>query len=244
MRLGLGLSVSQPRGTGAAGAVFDPATLPLTMWLRASYTGSPWGGAASTGASGANAASAGIAPAVGSAVNGLTPADFNGTTHYLQTAAFSETNFPLAGYAGAVLFRADTLAAPSGTVYGDPSLLSDAYGFTVGISTSGLAISHFDGAWQTDRLAGVSATTWTLGQFRYNGTSLFLRINGGAWSAGKAAATRGIVAATYKTDIGFFTGASVYLDGQMLEAIGAAALSDAQFDNYRSYLNNRYGVGV
>jgi hypothetical protein len=231
----------------AAAPVFDPATLPLTMWVRAAYAGAPWSGVASAGASGANPLIAGTAPAVGANLNGLATADFDGATHQLDSTDFAEVCVPTTGYVVAALFLADALqaAAVYPDTYNAAALLTDPYGFNFGVDDAGLAIGHYDGVWKADRLAGVSTSTWTLGQVRYAGGLVKLRLNGGAWSAGIAATDLLTPAATYKSRTGVSApSVTRFFDGRIAEIIAAASLSDADLDNYRSYLNSRYGLAV
>jgi hypothetical protein len=81
-RLGLRRSHLVP---ASGGAVFDPATLSLTGWWRAAYAGSPWAPTASAGTSGTANRDLGVdsgaaTPSVGTALNGLDTADFDGST--------------------------------------------------------------------------------------------------------------------------------------------------------------------
>src|SRR6267142_3229718 len=76
---------------------FTPADLSLSAWFRASYTSPPpWVGRASAGTSAAKnlttAASSVTDPSAGTAVNGLTPAHFDGTdVLLLKTGATQNT---------------------------------------------------------------------------------------------------------------------------------------------------------
>lgn len=231
----------------AAGGAFDPATLSLKTWLRVPYASPNFTGTASAGTSGANDFTSATPPANGAALNGYDTADFDGTNDYLESTDFAEVCVPVGGYVAAVLFRADALqdATVYPNTYNAAGLLSDPYGFNLGVDDEGLAIGHYDGAWKEDRLAGVSTGTWTLGQVRYDGTEITLRLNGGAWSTPLAAGSLGTPGSTYLLRMGYVAlSATRYYDGRIAEVITAASLSDGDLDNYRSYLNARYGISV
>lgn len=229
----------------AGGAPFDPATLSLTSWLRAPYA-DPWAGVASAGSSGTNSytGAPGNTPTAGTPLNGLATADF--TSDWTSSADYAETCAPLTGYVLAALVNADSLtnsvAYPNG--YDSAGLLSDGYGLSLGVDDSGVVLAHYDGGWKTSRsVFGIATSTWYFVQGRYDGTNIKVRVNGGAWSAGTAAGTRGIVATTYKLDAGRST-VSAYFDGRMAEAITSAALTDGELDDYRAYLNLEYLISI
>lgn len=257
---GLSVVVTTPSGSNGANTLFEywsPAQLALTGWWRASYAGTPWSGNASAGGSGSNAMNAGspstgypstpVAPSVGAALGGFNPAEFNGTTQFTVSTNFTEAIVPPTGYAIAVLFRASSLVLSSvyPNTYDSAGLFADPYGFNFGVDDAGLAVAHFDSGWNQHRLAGVSVSTWTLGQVRYDGTTVRLRLNGGAWSAGIAAASLTTPTSTYRCAAGIAAlSVAQPFTGRIAEILTAGSVTDANLDRTRVYCNQRYGLSL
>lgn len=234
-RIPFGLMAAIAAGGGGGG--FDPTTLAWSSYYRASYGGAPWSPTASAGGSGtAGNLVAGDAPSVGTAVDGLTPADWNGTSDVLfnsttpQSTLFSTT-------AGGILcaFYARTAAAP-GADYADPAFfrnLGGDQGLT--FSTSGVKIFVSSGGYQTRTLAAAPGA-WHVALGRWNGSALDLLVDAASDSVGCGALTigggDGVVGSGY---------GGGFLDGLILE-VGTFAYrpSDADFANYKSYLHATY----
>jgi hypothetical protein len=220
---------------------FNPATLPLAGWYRASYTGTPWTPTASAGTSGTNddMTEATFPPTVGVAVNSFTPADFDG--HRLQGAGF---NSYCSGPAGTVvaLFYADTATAEAGFAYNDPAIVSDTInGFNLGFSDGGVGLAFYDGGWKYPTKVPCSTNTWNMAVARWNGSTVEISVNGGAWSS---IAASDMLISAHALAFGFVQIASVaYLDGKILEVMTAqATLSDVDIANIKSYFETRYGI--
>ncbi len=238
--LGLGLGIGGRYG-GSTPEVFDPATLSLTGWWRASYGGSPWAGVASAGASGSRTlAEAGTPPAVGAALNSLDTADFDGSDDCLKTAAAASSYVTDSAGSYWILFNADAAAAAEATPVGDASVLGlQASGFMgCAINSTGFRPWIHDGAYKSVTIATGSPTgAWILGQAKWNGTTLYGRINGGSWSSTAAGAV-GDLSAVLKMG-GHFTP----FNGLVAEmGITDSALSDDDFDDIVSYIESRYGL--
>jgi hypothetical protein len=228
---------------------FDPATFSLTGWWRGSYSASPWTGTASAGASGSrNLSEATNPPAAGAAVNGFTPADFDGTNDLLASAATVANFFGASstGWSGWVLVNADTLAADN-SYNAEPLLLGDNGGnLAVTLATSGARLTSWTSApavITTPYAAFGSTGTYRLVQFRWTGAQIQIRVNDGAWqSAACASFWAAIEGNTFR--VGGRPG-SAFLDGKILDCgLDDSSMSDADFDNIRSYVNARYGVTV
>jgi hypothetical protein len=231
--------------------VFDPATLSLTGWWRASYAGSPWTPTASAGSSGSNGnlAHATNAPDVGAAVNGFTPADFiPANTDRLDNASGNINTF-VSSAAGSIwcLFYADAAFTDLGSAqyYQNPSFLvnaTDGYlGF--GFSTSGVRLGSYSGS-SFDSVAAACATGgWHLAQARWNTTTKEVRVDGGSWQTLAHAVSIGSLTSGFRVGCNYVV--SQLFDGRILD-LGTAQsrLSDTNFDDIRSYCNSRYGVAV
>lgn len=229
--------------------MFDPATLALTGWWRASYAGSPWVPTASAGTSGANGnlTEATNPPATGAAVNGLTSADFDGAASRLGNASTMATLFDADGSL-AVLFYADTATADSGATnpYTLPQLLGSADDYIcLAFGSGGVRFGFYATAYGTWESAAVTAATgaWHLAQAKFDGANYSVRVDSGAWTT---------TAHAYSPDLGAGPlimgrngGGTVFFDGRILEAFTSdAALADADFNSIKSYVNSRYALSL
>jgi hypothetical protein len=221
-------------------ATFDPSTLSPSGWWRASYSGSPWGGDA-----GGNVTAAGAAiPGTGAAVNGYTPADFDGTDDTLTHA--NDWSTFVTGTAGTVLvlFYADTAAAAAANTYDDPGIISDDnWGFNLGFSDGGLGIAYYDGGWQEQRVA-CSSAAWHLAKLTWDGVNVSIGVDSGAMTT-MAAGTLQFNAGSKLTIGHAAVSLSTFFDGKMLEVfLKDSALIAGDIANYRSYVNARYALSL
>ena len=235
---------------GSAAGGYNPALLGLTGWWRASYAGSPWTPTASAGtsASNGNLTEATNPPGVGTAQNGFTPASFDGVDDQIASANLLST-FVNAGTGSAVvlfLATAATAAAPAGSPYVDPGLVIQFDGGTtwgINYSTAGVRVGFYDGAWQ-DLSVAASTGAYHLAQVKWDGTTLKLRVDSGAWSslaAGNCApgAVGGFLA------LGLNYASTEFFQGVILETMLAnTTFDDATFDNLKSYVNAQYGLSL
>lgn len=233
----------------SGGPVFDPATLALTGWWRASYPGSgTWSGTASAGSSVANGLLEVInAPSVGTAVNSLDPASFDGVNDKLAGAAFS-TFATDSAYGGWALIKVASIgtdaAAPS--LYDNDNVWSNgAYAGLVlrddGGGTVTVTLFHFDGG-QKGVAANFTTGAWQLVQWKYDGTNIKIRVNGGSWSS-TAAGTLADLSSTFSLSASY--DGTAHLDADVLEVgLIDSALSDANFDNVLSYARSRYALAL
>lgn len=231
--------------TVASAAVFDPATLSLDGWWRASYSGSPWTPTASAGTSGSNGniITLGTAPGTGSAVNGLTPADFNGTTQSLQLDTASTTDILAnASMTMIVLANADASTAAASDFYDDPGFVMDAGG-NAGLvfTSSGVRAGVFAASTgQTTHIAQ-STGAWFMAAMRYDGTNVKCRVN----STDATPVAKGSPTMSANTVFGRNYAGAKFFDGKVLEIMTAkTALSDADLTNIKSYFNSRYGLSL
>lgn len=248
MFLGNGLALSRPQPPSGGAAVFDPATLPLTGWWRASYGGAPWVATASAGTSGANGSLvAGTAPAVGAAQNLLTPADFNGSTHDLVNANLMSTFVTDAAGAGWVLFLADTATAtqPPGSLVDNPGMVfQDGAGVALGIafSSGGVDGLLYDGTGYQEITIACAVGAYHLARWRWNGVLFELGLDSAAMSTTAAANMNAAAAGSLAIGRNY---AAAFFDGRILEVgLANTALLDADFTNIKSYINNRYGLAL
>lgn len=239
MKMGLSLGLTEPRG-GASAPAFDPTTLSPTGWWRASFSASPW-----VGEAGGNMTEATNPPTAGTAVNGLTPAQFNGSTRLITTA--NDFSTYISNGAGSVLcvFYADAASVAAALKYNDPPLVCDQNNsFNLGFSDGGIGVAFYDGAWQQPARIACATGGWHLAKVTWNGTTLSYGLDGGAMST--AAAGNYVTNVGSKLRLGqVAVSATAYFNGRILEVLTKnTALSGTDIDNYRSYISSRYGVSV
>lgn len=230
---------------GKVNAGINPSSLPLTGWWSASYSGSPWLGSPSAGpSSGRNVAEGANPPSTGAALGIFTPADFDGVNDSL-TSPLNTTNF-FSGPAWTIvaLINADTAVAPGAQPYQEPAILSDVAAGRIGLgfSTAGATAFHYNGSTWSKATAACATGAWHLVQARYNGTNIEVRVDGGAWTQTSAPnASVGAVALR----LGVNWDVSKAFDGRVAEVMTAnVALTNAECDQIRAYVNGRYGLGL
>lgn len=221
----------------------DPATLALTGWWPASYSGAPWSDTVSAGTSGArDLETTTLDPDVGTAVNGYTPAAFTpGNFDSLTTNLSSNTAFIGASGTIFVLFYANSAPAPSGSDYGDGTFLSDLTNAetTFGFTTSGICAAIYDGAYNRVDVA-CSTGAWHLAQFRWNGTTLEARVDNGTWSSVACGSYTPVTPSAFRVGVTYLSG---YYDGSILEILTADfAFSNLEADGVGAFLQEKYAL--
>jgi len=228
-------------------AVYDPAVLSLTGWWRASYSGSPWAGTASAGGSDLiELAEATDPPATGAAVNGYTPADFDGTNDLLTANAASNALFGGSGSFVCLLYAdAAVTDGGAGTFYQYGTLFSDPTNAEAcfGLSNSGFIASVLDSTVNYIEASTACATGgWHLAQCKFDGSNLKVRVDSGSWSSVGFSTFTPITPSNHQAGKSY--GGS-YFNGRILEIMTAdSALADGDFDNIKSYVNSRYALSL
>lgn len=240
-------------GTGPApiAGAYDPAIETLTVWARASYAGAPWAGTASAGGSGSvPLATGGTAPAVGTPLNGFTPADFNGTTQsVIYNGAPLNGLLAATGYSYSLLVFPRGGAAPAGIVYDNQQLVADGGAvFGLAWSTSGVKAWHDATGIKQTAWVPCSANAWHWIDVKYDGTNLMVRVDGGAWAsiASGNPGAAGWTGAFLRIGRNWNATTPVYTSELIAELMMASsAVSDATLSNRRtSYGNSRYGLSL
>jgi len=231
-------------GVAAGAPVFDPATLSLTGWWRASFSGSNPAGVASAGSSGSNNLSNGSnPPAATGTLNGLTVADFDGTNDEYAGAAFS-TYWATSAWSGWVLVNIDAINTNDTGNYALNDVLVGTDGtaeIAVYLRSAGPVVGVTIGSGVGAEVS-ISTGAWALVQFK--GSTAFagkaIRVNSGTWQT-QAGGTIGSLAANLS--IGDLAGG--FLDGKIAEiGLTNSFLSDATFDDIKSYINSRYALSL
>jgi len=231
-------------------AAYDPAVLSLTGWWRADgasgYDDSSgvWYGVASAGSSsGRNLTEATNFPSAGTAVNGHTPPDFDGSNDVLANATAISTMLTASAWFGWWLVNIDAIATSSGTSYSNDVIMNDSgayWGIHLSSASGGLVYAYqWDGA-EKAVSAAIGTGAWTLICARYDGTNLRLKVDSGTVqtvAAGNISTTTGTIQCGYNV-------ATAY-NGRMADiGLMASAGSDALFDDIKEYVNDRYSLSL
>lgn len=207
-------------------------------WFRGNYTGTSWTNSFGTNVTtGDRDLDAGTPPSVGTAVNGYTPARFNGTTQYLQGSTVSYVYGANSGSIAAY-FKSDITTA-NGAPATAPAILTDTGGYLSIGFTTGVKFELYDGV---NNSVTIPATTgsYHLAQFKWNGTNFFARVDMGAWvTASVGPINSGYALGAFR--VGTNYNQTSYFSGSILEIFSRKeVLTDAEFDEYYAYAKARY----
>lgn len=221
---------------------FNPATLSLTSWFRANFTGSPWVGTASNGVSGSRSASGGAPPSVGPLVNGLAPASFNGVNQILTYDALNTVFF---GGVGSVWYLFNSAFAPpfNAAVSQNGNVLTDSANAetTFGLTSGGVTACILTGAGYKSSVIPTGVGQWHLAQWKWDGTNLRGRVDSGAWT--NTAAGLYVPTTPSALRMGESFAAANWYQGLLAEvATSNVVITDADFDNVKSYVNMTYNL--
>ena len=234
----------------AAPTTYDPSVLDLNLWLRGSYGGSPWVGTASAGNSSTWRGAHANAPGVGAAVNGYTPADFDGTNDTLTVANTVPNNATLADIISApawtmvflINMDAADADAGAGNRFTQPNLIADsgAY-FVVSYTSSGVAIEMADGITTTTIAVACATGGWHMVKIRYDGTKYYLGVDSGAMT--EEAGVGNVANTTGNVYIGSNYDRTAFVNGKIMEVMGADTdLGNTVLTSIKSYFNSRYNL--
>lgn len=227
----------------------NPANLNLGLWCRASYGGSPWVGVASAGGSGArNLAEAVNAPAVGAAVNGLTPANFDGVNDILTNATAMSTIASASAGTIILLARVDTNPGGERPLFASVNVAgatTDLY-ISYRPATSpfnqniGWTFNFGDGTSNAIYSKKGGIGEWCFIACRWNGFACSMKVNSGDWQYDPAGNMSGGGTPRMGADSG-----GNFLDCSVLEVmVSPTYLTDSQVEDIKEYMNNRYSLSM
>lgn len=167
-----------------ATGLFDLSTLASTGWWRGSYAASPWTGTASAGASGTRNLTEGThPPTAGSAVDGKTPAHFNGADSKLGHAGpVAPTFISTTAWSSFVMFKADAVTLSPGLKYQIPHFWASSDS-AVGITfdSDGVSVQQADATpTQTAISLACGTGSWHVVFAWFDGTAIHLQLDNGA----------------------------------------------------------------
>lgn len=227
----------------SSGVVFDPSVLNLAVWQR-DFGGAPWAGTASAGASGSHSFVVGTAPGVGASLNGHASADFDGTNDVLVLSGLQMVDaISTTAYRIALLFEADTLPAPAGSIFANPGIFADGGGnFGVVVNSAGIHVYHHDGAYKVaSGPAALSTATKYAIDIVYDGANITVSVNGVAGTPVAAGTLGGIVTECRLGESYSGFGDLRIWDFMSAQATLAASMTTAQ---HKGYINARFGLSL
>ncbi len=256
-------------GAAIPSVPFTPALISPTAWFRAPFTGDPWMPTNTFPVHG-NLTADGAIPSIGADVHspdGLTSANFNGTTQGLETATASAQN--IYGGVGNVLesmtvvifFRDTSPHAPAAAFYDEADLASDTGShWGLSSSTSGIRAGAWGGGTDQTTYIPLAAGTWAMAVMRHTGPSTSIikcRVSQPSGTTDQSVPrtpTTGIQrsAAAGSAIFGINYTSTAKLTGDIVEIItfagspftGEIALTDDVLVAIRDYLNTKYGKGL
>lgn len=239
-------AIQRPPRTSGGGAVFDPATLALTGWWRGDYTASPWTGTASAGSSGSRDLTEATNPPGTATLNGYSIASFDGTNDILNGPDLGDLH-DTDGYGGWYLCNVSAASWDEAS-FNNPSFIGQAsVNFSLFLDGNGgspfVGVIHWNGGAYDGGSVTVNFTLsqWNLVQYRYTGSALELRVNGGTRST-QAASNATVSGATR---MGLDRNNAFWIPMQVAD-IGTMDFSptDTEEDNVLSYCRSRYALAL
>ena len=179
---------------------------------------------------------------MGAAINGFNPASFDGVNDCLNSPVIESSLFSAPAGSIAILYKTNATVAAVGVVIDDPALISGAGGyFAAGINTTGPRAVLYDVGYKSIQITA-SAGTWHLFQMKWDGSNLKARVDSNTWSTASCGnmgdLTSAVLVGSNYNKAAFFSG----LIGELLTA--AVVISDADFNDIKSYVNTRYALSL
>lgn len=234
----------------------NPASLDLTAWLRAPFSGSPWSGTASDGDSGDgshDATEATNPPATSStarSLNDYTVPDFDGSNDSLSFDGTADGYLGTHAFGGTILFNVDaTIAEDAAAPYNERGIISTINNplFMVTFSTAGVRVTMLQGgSTYVFNVHECAAGGWHIIQFRYDGQYLESRLDSGAWSSVGASPNQLVSFLSSNT---IRLGIPALLGGRLDGRISDVILTNRtptfeEFDSQKTYVNHRYQLSL
>lgn len=238
-------------GASPPGAPFDPTQQSMTAIFR-DFTTGPWNGTASLGTSSSHIFSNGSGGTVvaGSSLNG------HGTAAMVQASSdyftLNVTGLDLlgqggsiTGWSGYVLVNVSSIATNTSPFYQNDGIMCTSGSSSFGIylkSTGIVGMGIFNGTINPTVETSFTTGIWQLVQFKWDGTSMFIRVNGASWSA--PVATTAPTGSGLTFELGRSPGVE-YMNGTIAEfGMTNVTWSDGFFEGLRQYASDRYQLSL
>lgn len=224
---------------------FDPATLSPDGWWRASYSGAPW--TPTSPSAHGNLVAFGTAPGVGSAVNGLTPANWPPSSARALQSAQASSNF--LGTTNCTLisfFQVGSVVADEVAWYSEALVVGDDGG-SLGISVSLSGVRAGNGNGGSTSYLPLNTSVWAMAAMRISGGQIHMRLYKPTGHADATPVTSTGAGIGSLVQVGKNWNGVDILTGDILEILTwkATALSDADLDNIAlDYGNAQYALGL
>jgi hypothetical protein len=249
-----GFSFGAGRASKKVVATFDPTTSDPAGWWRASFSGVPWTPTASAGTSGSNGnlTQALTPPTTGTAVNGFTPALFDGTNDWLGLATASATDVMNASdmtFFG--LFKVTSAVAATSNFYDDEPMMGASNGnHALVFTSSGVRAGVFDTASRQTTSIATSTGIWFMaaGRVDKSGTgTVKCRVSAAGTTTDATPVSIPGTPAALGSDmwIGKNYASAAFLAFEALEIVTyKRVLSDAELTDWKTYFNSRYALSL
>lgn len=236
-----GAAVPGPVYAGGVNTAIE--SLAWTSLWEAPYSGGPWSATASAGASATTGALIdGNTPSVGTAVNGYTPADFDGVSfQYFHNGTLDTTLLTPTGGTIIALVAVRSAAAATGNIYDDAGILINLNSNQgLNVSASGVQAYAYDGAYKS--VVTAIDTNFHLVMSRWNGSLLRLNVDS-AVEQSVACGTLTMGGDSIAVAQGY--SGLHYLDGRIL-TVGTLAysISDAEYQLIKTNRNAKFGLSL
>jgi hypothetical protein len=244
---------------GASNAItidsWSPNDEELSMLLKASFTASPWNGSPSAGTSGnVSLAEPTNPPTAGAAVNGFTPASFDGINDQLVSDISIGTIGDIFGvsgaYAGVGLVYIRSIGTNGPVKTSDDAVLCSVLSGRMSVflrsGGGGTANCYHYTSGATDSAfpsIAIALNAWMLLHWEFDGANLRIGVNG-TWSAPVAALGQNASNATWNVQLGRNTNQDNWSDMMYLELGGKkdTVVSSAILTKWKKYANAQYNL--
>ncbi len=225
-------------------ALFDPATLLASVWLK-EFAGLPWQPSASAGISGETGPFVTNVndPSVGT-LNGHGTAVFDGVNDNTP-AQYAVARQVWSRTAGGiiVLFKANSADAPTGSFYNDSNLIIDGGGTAnmgMSFTTSGVGAWAYSGSYGNVNKACPADGSWHLAMMRWDGVNAGLTVDSATedqFACGSIPLGVDLPIVSYKYGVGG------RFDGAIAEVLCFRSTpSPTDYANFKSYVNATYAL--
>ncbi len=232
------MGASRPLIISPPVSAFTPADLALTAYFKEYSGSSPWVGTASAGTSGTHNATEGTnPPSAGTALNGYSTAQYDGSNDRLTLDGTTPSYFGAAALSAFALVYVDN--TNERVIFETHNAYAPLY------VSSGVVYFRPYGA-GTNCSRAISIGAWALVTLRYTGSNVEIGVNEVPGAFGGSSVTAFSSAMGLSGEIlRMGDGAHGHYFGRMMEVgISDTALTDQNFLDIKTYCNTRYSLSL